>query len=163
MCERQPSVINESHMAATAPCLTIAPTWKHAMRAFSTGCCRNCCWPLKQNNCISLLPQIPVPGNWECHGHGTPIYTNYVYPIPVDPPFVPERNPTGCYRHSFDVEAHCSNDRWGSSSTLQQQQQQQGATTARGVASAAEYGVVGLTAGRAAAMLSCSAQCVAKA
>jgi hypothetical protein len=20
--------------------------------------------------------QLPVPGNWECHGHGTPIYTN---------------------------------------------------------------------------------------
>ncbi|WIA37008.1 hypothetical protein OEZ86_013994 [Tetradesmus obliquus] len=55
---------------------------------------------------------IPVPGNWECHGHGTPIYTNYVYPIPVDPPFVPASNPTGCYRHSFDVEGHNSSDRY---------------------------------------------------
>ena len=49
--------------------------------------------------------QIPVPSSWECCGHGTPIYTNFVYPIPVDPPFVPrDNNPTGCYRHTFAVE-----------------------------------------------------------
>ena len=24
---------------------------------------------------LSML-QIPVPSNWECYGHGTPIYTN---------------------------------------------------------------------------------------
>lgn len=46
--------------------------------------------------------QIPVPSNWECHGHGTPIYTNVVYPIPVNPPFVPEDNPTGTYWRRFD-------------------------------------------------------------
>jgi hypothetical protein len=39
-----------------------------------------------------------VPRSWETCGHGTPIYTNFVYPIPVDPPYVPEANPTGCYR-----------------------------------------------------------------
>jgi hypothetical protein len=59
----------------------------------------------------ALPLQIPVPSNWECHGHGTPIYTNYVYPIAVDPPFVPDANPTGCYRHTFDVEGHSSSDR----------------------------------------------------
>ena len=31
---------------------------------------------------------IPVPYSWECAGHGTPIYTNFVYPIPLDPPIV---------------------------------------------------------------------------
>jgi hypothetical protein len=25
---------------------------------------------------LLLLLQIPVPSNWECYGHGTPIYTN---------------------------------------------------------------------------------------
>ncbi|PNH12217.1 Beta-galactosidase [Tetrabaena socialis] len=46
--------------------------------------------------------KIPVPSNWECSGHGTPIYTNFVYPIPLEPPFVPlDDNPTGCYRHTF--------------------------------------------------------------
>lgn len=49
--------------------------------------------------------QIHVPLSWECAGHGTPIYTNFVYPIPMDPPFVPEDdNPTGCYRHCFQYD-----------------------------------------------------------
>lgn len=56
--------------------------------------------------------QITVPGNWECHGHGTPIYTNFVYPIPVNPPWVPADNPTGCYRHTFDVEEYSGAYRW---------------------------------------------------
>jgi beta-galactosidase len=79
------------------------------------------CWdlalsPAAVTACPCTLPlQIPVPIHWECHGHGTPIYTNYVYPIPVDPPFVPDANPTGCYRHSFDVQGHSSSDRWAAS------------------------------------------------
>lgn len=34
-----------------------------------------------------------------------PIYTNTAYPIPLDPPFVSEQNPTGDYRLEFDVPA----------------------------------------------------------
>lgn len=52
--------------------------------------------------CPSCL-QIEVPGNWETQGHGTPIYTNFKYPWPVEPPFVPAENPTGCYRRTFDL------------------------------------------------------------
>ncbi len=49
-----------------------------------------------------MFVQIPVPSNWELEGYGTPIYTNFIYPIPLDPPRVPrEDNPTGCYRTSF--------------------------------------------------------------
>jgi len=49
-------------------------------------------------------PQIPVPSNWECEGHGTPMYTNIQYPWPVDPPFVPrDDNPTGCYLRRFNL------------------------------------------------------------
>eukprot|EP00798_Chlamydomonas_sp_ICE-L_P031680 gene31680-6882_t len=47
---------------------------------------------------------IPVPCNWEMCGHSIPIYTNFVYPIPVDPPYVPRfENPTGCYRRVFEL------------------------------------------------------------
>ena len=47
---------------------------------------------------------IPVPGNWEINGYGVPIYTNVTYPFPKNPPFIPhDDNPTGCYRHSFDI------------------------------------------------------------
>ena len=48
----------------------------------------------------------PVPSNWQMQGFDTPIYTNVTYPIAVNPPFVPEENPTGCYSLTFDVDAH---------------------------------------------------------
>ncbi|KAL0397637.1 UNVERIFIED_CONTAM: Beta-galactosidase, partial [Sesamum calycinum] len=44
---------------------------------------------------------IPVPSNWQMHGFDRPIYTNVVYPFPLNPPKVPEDNPTGCYRTYF--------------------------------------------------------------
>ena len=45
---------------------------------------------------------IPVPSNWQLHGHGTPIYTNIKYPFPGRPPGAPrEYNPVGSYRSSF--------------------------------------------------------------
>jgi beta-galactosidase/beta-glucuronidase len=37
-------------------------------------------------------------------GFDTPIYTNVTYPIPVNPPFVPQENPTGCYSLTFEVD-----------------------------------------------------------
>ncbi|XP_062093159.1 uncharacterized protein LOC133798723 [Humulus lupulus] len=46
---------------------------------------------------------LPVPSNWQVHGFDTPIYTNTTYPFPLDPPFVPEENPTGCYRTYFHI------------------------------------------------------------
>ena len=45
----------------------------------------------------------PVPSNWQMHGHDRPIYTNVSYPFDVNPPFVREDNPTGCYRRTFTV------------------------------------------------------------
>ncbi|XP_027356698.1 uncharacterized protein LOC113866018 isoform X2 [Abrus precatorius] len=46
---------------------------------------------------------LPVPSNWQLHGFDCPIYTNVQYPFPLDPPFVPVENPTGCYRVYFDI------------------------------------------------------------
>ena len=57
---------------------------------------------------------IQVPGNWETQGFGKPIYTNYVYPWPLDgengidgmpdPWRVPADNPTGCYRMQLRLD-----------------------------------------------------------
>lgn len=47
---------------------------------------------------------LPVPANWQLHGYDVPIYTNIQYPIPVNPPFVPADNPTGCYSREFTLE-----------------------------------------------------------
>ncbi|MEV0090844.1 glycoside hydrolase family 2 TIM barrel-domain containing protein [Streptomyces sp. NPDC050738] len=50
-------------------------------------------------------PEIAVPGHWVLQGHGAPIYTNHLYPFPVDPPRVPTENPTGDHLHTFDLPA----------------------------------------------------------
>ena len=47
---------------------------------------------------------IPVPSNWQMHGHDCPVYTNVVYPFPFEPPKVPTENPTGCYRVTFEAD-----------------------------------------------------------
>ncbi|UFU05686.1 glycoside hydrolase family 2 TIM barrel-domain containing protein [Ruania halotolerans] len=52
--------------------------------------------------------QLAVPSHWvltEDFRHGAPIYTNVQYPFPVDPPFVPDENPTGDYRRTVEVPA----------------------------------------------------------
>ena len=64
---------------------------------------------------------IPVPSNWELHGHAKPVYTNIIYPfkreganshfeievaeghVELNAPYVPERNMTGCYQTTFEV------------------------------------------------------------
>ncbi len=46
---------------------------------------------------------IPVPGNWQMYGYDVPVYTNVKYPYPVDPPHVPDMNPTGLYRKTFTI------------------------------------------------------------
>jgi beta-galactosidase len=47
--------------------------------------------------------ELAVPSCWQMAGHGAPAYTNVRYPFPVDPPRVPDANPTGEYRLSFEV------------------------------------------------------------
>lgn len=46
---------------------------------------------------------LAVPSSWQMHGYGHPHYTNVVFPIPVDPPNVPDENPTGSYRREFNI------------------------------------------------------------
>ncbi|UIX29968.1 glycoside hydrolase family 2 TIM barrel-domain containing protein [Streptomyces sp. GQFP] len=50
--------------------------------------------------------EVTVPGHWVLQGDGafgSPIYTNHLYPFPVDPPRVPTENPTGDHLHVFDL------------------------------------------------------------
>lgn len=46
---------------------------------------------------------IDVPSCWQCRGYERPYYTNFVYPFPVDPPYVPNENPMGVYERSFEI------------------------------------------------------------
>ncbi|MER7482549.1 glycoside hydrolase family 2 TIM barrel-domain containing protein [Streptomyces sp. NPDC126510] len=47
--------------------------------------------------------RLPVPAHWQLHGYGKPVYLNIPHPIPLDPPYVPDENPTGDYRRVFDL------------------------------------------------------------
>ena len=52
---------------------------------------------------------IAVPSVWQLAGvpgpprYSPPAYTNVIYPFPIDPPHVPDRNPTGEYRRRFTL------------------------------------------------------------
>lgn len=52
---------------------------------------------------------IAVPSHWVLTGatapYSRPIYTNIAYPFPLDPPHVPDANPTGDHRRVFAVPA----------------------------------------------------------
>lgn len=44
-----------------------------------------------------------VPSCWQTNGYDQLHYTNTNYPIPCDPPFVPDDNPAGLYVRNFNV------------------------------------------------------------
>ncbi len=61
---------------------------------------------------IAGWDSLPVPACWQMPEHGdgaprydVPHYTNVNYPIPYDPPNIPDDNPTGLYRRAFTVPA----------------------------------------------------------
>ena len=55
--------------------------------------------------------EIEVPGHWQLAGaptrwpYGVPEYNNKLFPFPIEPPFVPDANPTGEYRLTLRVPA----------------------------------------------------------
>lgn len=56
---------------------------------------------------------IRVPSNWQMEGYGIPHYTDLIYPFPIDPPNVPSKNPTGCYKRTFFIP-----DNWNNSNII---------------------------------------------
>jgi beta-galactosidase len=87
--------------ASDAPVLELSGTWRFRLSpradaddGFAAGEVDEAGWTA-----------LPVPSHWQLHGHGTPAYTNTVYPFPVDPPRVPTGNPTGDYRLAFELPA----------------------------------------------------------
>ncbi len=54
---------------------------------------------------VAFDATIPVPSCWQMHGYDKPAYFNVNYPIPVDPPYVPDENPCGVYRTRFSLDA----------------------------------------------------------
>ncbi len=56
-----------------------------------------------EDDFVSIKPNttIPVPSNWQLHGYDKPQYTNVCYPIPYEPPYVPDDIPVGVYSRSY--------------------------------------------------------------
>ncbi|MGX2958602.1 glycoside hydrolase family 2 TIM barrel-domain containing protein [Peribacillus sp. JNUCC 23] len=53
---------------------------------------------------INSLDSIEVPSCWQIHGYGKMHYTDVLYPFPINPPFVPQENPTGIYFKDLILE-----------------------------------------------------------
>src|SRR3954471_22331689 len=86
-------------LRSDAPALTLDETWAFRLHPRADG-------PLDfvaPDYDDSGWHRLPVPSRWQLHGYGAPAYTNVRYPFPVDPPFVPDENPTGDYRLTFTL------------------------------------------------------------
>ncbi|MCQ2587262.1 MAG: DUF4981 domain-containing protein [Treponema sp.] len=53
---------------------------------------------------VSTIKTINVPSNWQMAGYDYIQYTNVVYPIPYNPPFVPDENPAGVYSKIYNYK-----------------------------------------------------------
>lgn len=64
-------------------------------------------YPSDEKACLDAEAwgKIEVPSCWQIKGYGKHQYTNYNYPFPVDPPFVPDDNPCGVYRRTVTLSA----------------------------------------------------------
>jgi beta-galactosidase len=52
---------------------------------------------------ISGWDGLIVPSCWQTNGYDQLHYTNVNYPIPCDPPYVPNENPAGLYARDFNI------------------------------------------------------------
>jgi beta-galactosidase len=52
---------------------------------------------------VSAWDDLIVPSCWQTNGYDQLQYTNFNYPIPCDPPFVPDDNPAGLYVRDFQL------------------------------------------------------------
>ncbi|MGN7360226.1 glycoside hydrolase family 2 TIM barrel-domain containing protein [Paenibacillus sp. SAF-054] len=60
----------------------------------------------------SAWDDLLVPSCWQTEGYDQLHYTNVNYPIPCDPPYVPDENPAGLYIRDFRIE-----EAWGGKQT----------------------------------------------
>ena len=56
---------------------------------------------VEKDACTKGYDTIPVPSCWQILGYDHCQYTNVRYPIPFDPPYVPDENPAGVYVKEF--------------------------------------------------------------
>ena len=55
----------------------------------------------------AFIEKLTVPMSWQMaldRNYDCPLYTNVRYPMPVDPPHIPDENPCGLYRRFFEID-----------------------------------------------------------
>ena len=88
-----------SWLRSDAPRLSLSGTW-----SFRLSPALSLTWTSCPTTTVETgWSPLAVPSHWQLNGHGRPAYTNVRYPFPVDPPRVPDDNPTGDYRRTFRV------------------------------------------------------------
>ncbi len=91
-----------ARVTSDAPSLDLCGTWRFRLSPHADPDGE----PWLVDHDVSGWDDLPVPSHWVLHGdgaYGRPAYTNVVFPIPVDPPHVPDENPTGDHRRTFDL------------------------------------------------------------
>ena len=74
-------------------------------RSLSDVCCRDISG---EGFTTEGFDRMTVPMSWQMaldRGYDVPNYTNVNYPIPVDPPYVPDENPCALYVRDFTIPA----------------------------------------------------------
>ncbi len=96
-------------LASDAPMLSLNGDWKFRWSPVAHGLDDAAADPDFDD---AAWDTIPVPSHWVLPGtsakaqqgrYGRPIYTNVQYPFPIDPPHVPDENPTGDHRRTFEL------------------------------------------------------------
>jgi beta-galactosidase len=96
-------------LATDAPSLSLNGNWKFRWSPVAHGLDHAAADPDFDD---AAWDTIPVPSHWVLPAtsakaargeYGRPIYTNIRYPFPIDPPNVPDENPTGDHRRTFEL------------------------------------------------------------
>ncbi len=96
-----------SWLSSDAPSLSLDGDWRFQLHASARDLDEAATDPDFDD---SGWDTLAVPSHWvlpadeaRTKGYGQPIYTNVQYPFPIDPPYVPDENPTGDHRRGFDL------------------------------------------------------------
>ncbi|GHC71120.1 beta-galactosidase [Nocardiopsis terrae] len=93
-----------ARLSSNAPELALNGTWRFRLLPEATDGTESGTGGFEQPGFDdSAWDALPVPSHWQMHGYGAPAYTNIHYPFPLDPPHVPDENPTGDHRREFDL------------------------------------------------------------
>ena len=98
-------VAPRSHLDTSAPALDLCGEWRFQYSPSALEADAAASDPALDDSSWAV---IDVPSHWVLRGDGAwgrPAYTNVRFPFPLDPPRVPDANPTGDYRRVVDVPA----------------------------------------------------------